>query len=547
MMQAETSPLPLPELDELLDSSDARVIAEDRARQMRAALVAITSLALGLSGNILFHTSTIGINVFLFAVLCLMAVGGALFYFRRPIVWYHVVFAVPAALFALLLAVRLAPELRLFNILALFGCVVILLYFNGTPRFLGGWWFAPIGYGIELVMAAWFFGLQAVVPDTLRWAGRAELDTRHLGTAKSVLRGLVFALPVIIVFALLLSSADAVFGRLTGDVLHFLLPASAEGIIEQVVLTAGFTVIGLTLLWTAIEPHTQTTMPMSDSKRGKASVLRLNIIEASMVLGSVNALFVTFVAIQARYLFGGQANITAQGYTYAEYARRGFYELLAVSCMTIALLVVVEHLTYRKREEERLFRGLVTLMVLLTVVILVAAFRRLTLYEDAYGFTRIRVMSSTFIIWLAVVLAALWAAIVRHRPEILLAGGVIAGLGFGLSLNVMNMDAYIARHNIERYDNTGKLDVDYLLTLSDDAIPTIVPLLDREELGSEQYGLLYGLASRLAVLDYSRAQRGPFGYHVGEERAWQALDAYRARLEPYMGRNASDGYGWSGS
>jgi hypothetical protein len=208
-----------------------------------------------------------------------------------------------------------------------------------------------------------------------------------------------------------------------------------------------------------------------------------------------------------------------------------------VSCMTMLLLVTLQSLTYRKREEENLFRSLVLLMVALTLVILIAAFQRLNLYENAYGYTRIRVMSGTFMIWLAILLSALLIAILRHRREVFWIGCIVTGLGFILTLNLMNMDGFIANHNIARFEDAGKLDVGYLLSLSDDAIPTVVTLIDNCDLEvSEREQLLRGLGARLAELDHDRKTRGVFGYHIGEARAWQALDTYREILQPYIYR-----------
>ena len=533
-MQAENNALPLPELDEFLTAIDDMPVEEDHAGQFAAALTVSVSAVLGLCGNALFHDSLIGINVFLYTVLCLLAAFAGLFYFRHTIVWKHAMFAVPAAIFALLLGIRLAPQLILFNGASLFGCLVIVIYFTGTRRFLNGKWLSPIHYGLDLIMFGWIESVRAVVPASMRWAGQTELNNRQFTTAKSVLRGVLLALPILAVFVLLLSSADMVFSNFAEKSLAFLLPASPNTVIEQLILTSIFTVVSLTMIWTVLHSRLEAPDSMISAGLRKTGHCRLNIIETSVVLGSVNGLFVAFVVIQARYLFGGEANITAQGYTYADYARRGFYELLAVSCMTMALLVILERLTYRKREEETLFRGLVTLMVLLTFVILFAAFQRLNLYENAYGYTRIRMMSATFMIWLAVLLGALLIAIIRHHPEVLVLGGIVAGLGFGLTLNVMNMDAFIARHNIERYEETHRLDVDYLLLLSDDAIPVVAKLLERTDL--DEYAraqLLDGLGQRLAVLDQDRERRGTFGYHIGKARAWQALDDYRALLQPY--------------
>jgi hypothetical protein len=125
----------------------------------------------------------------------------------------------------------------------------------------------------------------------------------------------------------------------------------------------------------------------------------------------------------------------------------------------------------RKREDERLFRALVGLMVGLTMVILIAAFRRLDLYENAYGFTRIRVMSGVFMLWLAILLVVLLAAVLRHDHQIFWLGCLVIGLNFVMTLNLINMDGFIASRNIARFERTGKLDVTYLLSLSDDVIP----------------------------------------------------------------------------
>ncbi len=111
---------------------------------------------------------------------------------------------------------------------------------------------------------------------------------------------------------------------------------------------------------------------------------------------------------------------------------------------------------------------------------------------------------------------------------------MIAGLGFVLTLNVMNMDGFIAAHNIARFAESGKLDVGYLLTLSDDALPTIAPLVENPNLdAAEREHLLRGLGMRLYALDRDRETRGLFGYHLGKQRARKALNAYRYALRPY--------------
>ena len=531
-MQAE-SKITFPDLDDLIGFAEPTITDEARAQQFTAMLIVSASLGIGLIGNLLFHASPLGINIFLYVALCTLAALGLLVYLRRPIVRKHAAFAIPAAIFALLLGVRLAPPLILFNTAALLGSLMIVVHFSGTTRFLGGSWLRPLQRTIVTVYIGWIISLQAVVPDCFRWLGQTNLGSQHMANLRSALRGVLIALPVVAVFTVLLSSADMMFGDLAGQALTLFLPDSASSVFEQLVLIAAFSLIFLTACWTMLEDRADSVQEQ-DRRSAKPHRFRLNMIETSTVLGSVNFLFAAFVLIQARYLFGGQANITTQGYTYAEYARRGFYELLAVSCMTMILLITVESLTYRKRAEEPVFRGLVGLMVGLTFVILVAAFLRLKLYEDAYGFTRIRVMSGTFMLWLTILLGVLLVAILWHRRDLFWIGCLVTSLGFVLTLNLMNMDGFIAGRNIARFEATGKLDVYYLLSLSDDAIPTVATLIENPDLDEFRHTqLLRGLGVRLVELDHDREARGPFGYHIGKSRAWRVLDQHRATLDPY--------------
>ncbi len=509
---------------------------ETLTRQRAAALILSLSLALGLIGNKLFYGTRPGLNMFVFVGLFVLAAFWLLLYFERPIVAHHAIFAAPAVIFALLLGVRDTPELVFFNFLALAGSLLIVLRFTSTTRFLGGHWTAPVAAVVQAVMIDWFDGPLTVLAESGRWFSRLNLGGLQTGKLRSILRGLAFTLPVVLVFAVLLGSADAIFGNLVQDAVALILPKTPNSLIAQLFLVAFFTAGGLIAFKEMVLENTgvfATRLPIPGA--AKKPWLRLDMIEASMVLGSVNFLFLVFVIIQARYFFGGQANINAQGYTYAEYARRGFYELLAVSIMTMGLIVTVDTQTIRKREEQPTFFVLVGVMIALTFVILLSAFRRLALYEDAYGFTRIRVMSAVFMIWLAILLGVLLVAVLRRRRSWFWTGGLLTALAFILSLNVMNMDGYIARRNIDRFHQTGKLDLWYLFTLSDDAVPSLARLIDDNRLDDTQRRVvLNSLGERLYLLDQDRADRNTFGYHVGKARAWHALDRQRAWLKPYV-------------
>jgi hypothetical protein len=108
-------------------------------------------------------------------------------------------------------------------------------------------------------------------------------------------------------------------------------------------------------------------------------------------------------------------------------------------------------------------------------------------------------------------------------------------VGFALTLNLLNLDGFIAHRNIERFEDTGKLDVLYLTSLSDDALPAIGPLLEDERLPEEDRLILrQELGLRLYELDRDRRERGVLDHHFGKARAWRALDEYRDTLGPYL-------------
>jgi hypothetical protein len=219
-MQAERG-IPLPEFEELTGVIGDTLDEEDLLRQFTAAVIATSSLLLGLIGNVLFYANPIGINIFLYVTLFALAAFILLSYFRRPVVGRHGVFIVPALTFALLLGVRLAPQLILFNTVMMGGSLLIVIHFTGVRPFLGRHWSDLLQRTVETAAYGWVSSLQAVVPDTLRWLGRTELDSQQIANVKSGLRGVVITLPVVAVFTLPLGSADAVFGNLAERTLAF--------------------------------------------------------------------------------------------------------------------------------------------------------------------------------------------------------------------------------------------------------------------------------------------------------------------------------------
>ena len=130
---------------------------------------------------------------------------------------------------------------------------------------------------------------------------------------------------------------------------------------------------------------------------------------------------------------------------------------------------------YKSRADRILVRVLLGILCVMSVVVVVSAVHRMWTYEQAYGFTELRVFVTTVELWLGSTFLLVAIAGIRLRPaarwlpQAVLAAGVIALL----SLAVLNPDRFVAERNIDRYHETGRIDVSYLGTLSADAVPAL--------------------------------------------------------------------------
>ena len=353
------------------------------------------------------------------------------------------------------------------------------------------------------------------------------------------LRGMILAAPVVIIFTLLLVSADPIFGKQVGNFLKFIhLDNLPEAIARLVIssLAAWFVLGGLAY---ALRPLTKEIHPEGDSSQPGKGLF--NFTEAGVVLGSVDALFAAFVVVQFRYFFGGRSNINLEGFTYAEYVRRGFTELVIVAVFSLGLGLILQSWTRRKsRSDVAGFEILAVLLVGLTGVILASAFKRLLLYEEAYGFTQLRTYVHVFMTWLGLLLVVFIVTLHFNRPRLFLFGLFLAFFGFCATLNILNTDVFIVRSNLARYAQSGKLDAEYLATLSEDAVPDLLRAM--EWVGpSEKLVLGSALHYRLDALDALHKRLDWGGWHLARFRAYQLLKQAENDLEQYEPRR----YEWT--
>jgi hypothetical protein len=439
-------------------------------RGAAASQMAALGLGVGIAVEILFYGHPLGISVLLWAALCTAALLlAARLYGVRPArssAWL----AAPILFFAVMPFLRLEGLSALLSLAAVVGLLLLWVRTFRTGDLPGFGWtdfaLAWLMVSLEGWAAPWA---------TLGAAQRRLLgDRQGRGQAMAIVRGLLLAFPILVLLIALLSGADIVFADRVQQALRWF---DLERIVDWIgrgtlIALSGLFSLGCLVL--AVRP------PDYRRRAGTVEPLVqpfLGFPEAVIVLAGVNLVFALFVGIQFTYLFGGQGNIHAAGYTYAEYARRGFGELVAVAVISLGLILALGTWARRKSRPQRgWFNGLSALLVGQMGVVLASALLRLLLYEGAYGFTRLRTYTHLAIFWMAGLFAAFLVLLLLHRLDRFALVAAAAALGFTASLNLMNVDAFIVQRNIGRLEQGGELDLTYLLQLTEDAVPALAEL-----------------------------------------------------------------------
>ncbi len=291
---------------------------------------------------------------------------------------------------------------------------------------------------------------------------------------RAIVRGVALTVPILLIFALLLSTADPIFA-LWRDTIHDLL--ASWSFIPRILFLLGMLAITLGAFGYADRGSVSGIPAISSpfSSPDRTSNRWLGSTERLTLMGGVALLFWIFLAVQVSYLFGNLPSITGSGMTFAEYARRGFGELSVVASITAILIIAAER--YGKTDERQSLLRAITLLVIVAVFFLLAsAFHRVSLYEDAYGYTTARLYAQVYMIVVAISFVALVREVLTtlELPRLFLRAWMTAALAF-VVLIYWNHSAWIADRNIDLYASTGKLDTAYLTRgLSADATPTLV-------------------------------------------------------------------------
>ena len=438
------------------------------AREIR--LLGVLALIAGIVFDYLFYGKAIGVSYPLFAVVfyCLFWIASRRqVSFQIDFGWFLLI---PILLLSAAFALHSNPVLLVLNfilippLLLLQTTLLVYRYEWSKVRFVVRF--------LGRLLRQIFDNAPKVFLEVVSLAKIADRITpeKHK-TLKNIFIGLIISVPLLVIVIALLTEADIVFQNLIANVLKSLEFIGSIPFAERVGVIGIITVLLFGYLTVVLKAKVER---ISESVERDSGAWDATIVATVLVM--VNVVYILFCVIQFTYLFGGEGVIRSiPDYTYAEYARRGFSELILVTVINLSILLIGLHFTKNDGKLDRVVRTLRCLLVLCTAIMLYSAHLRLKLYEEAYGYTYARIFAHTFIGLLFILFLLTLYKLWRRELPLVKAFAIAALLAY-TTLNYVNVDAIIARKNIDRYFRSGKIDLDYLQELSYDAIPELTRL-----------------------------------------------------------------------
>ena len=377
----------------------------------------------------------------------------------------HAPLGIGVSLTAILVATTVAAaKLRSLDA-ALFGSLAVALAFMPALRDAG--WVVALDLSAAALLAAVAVAgprVAALLAPVRALDGLPELVPATPPGGTAALRGLALGAVVVLPFGGLFWSADAAFAEVASSASPDVssLPGRVVVFVAVLCLT-----LALALAAKRVFPDPVVRAPS------------LDLAEWAIPLLLLDLLFLAFVAVQVTVLFGGHDHVLeTAGLTYAEYARQGFWQLIAAAALTLVVVAAAARTARARSPRERLLlRVLLGGLCVLTLVTVASALHRLSLYEDAFGLTRPRLAAETVALALGGLFVVVLIGGVLRLARRQVVRVSVAGLAIGLlAFSVSDPDGRVAQRNVDRWQRTGDLDVSYVQGLSADAIPALAVL-----------------------------------------------------------------------
>lgn len=296
-------------------------------------------------------------------------------------------------------------------------------------------------------------------------------------TASNILIGIVCAIPAVLIVVPILSNADFAFGSLVSRIFddYFTL-------IQKIILGLGISVVAISLTFSfKYDDKAYSYRELS---------VKVNNTTASAFLCVLSSVYLIYLFSQLAYFFSAFSSILPKDYkfTYAEYARRGFFELCIIAVINLIVIYAIILLSEKNNGKLAISAKIPSIFIILfTFIIIATAFSKMIMYINAYGCTVLRIGTSAFMAWIAILFVCILIRIFSMRFDFLKTGLVFA-LIITAVLGLGNINAFIADYNYNAYiDGKIKMDVKYMADIGDEGIPYLYKLTKvRDEKIAEQ-------------------------------------------------------------
>ena len=481
-------------------------------------------LILGVSFDILFYNRTLGISYIIFIVLVLAVFSASFWGCLKKLNNQSWFFLIPILLLSSTFFIFSNQIFKNLNYLIVPILVIMLsslvLNINKSDwsdiRFIGD------------IAKRIFIPFRFIHMPFLTLSRMTDNSSKNRILPKVVI-GILISIPLLAIILWLLSSADIVFKNI-------FISIPLLKIFKHFLIIISVSVYAICFLWVLLKAFGErkksadgdvSTDNIANTEGASYAKIQWKLFLDPVILLTililVNVIYALFSFIQFRYLFGGSSFVLPSSFTYAEYARRGFAELVIVTIINFGILIF--GITFVKKDNKKIFatiRSFLTLLIIFTFILLISAFYRMLVYEQAYGFTYLRIFVQAFMIMLFF-LFVINIIYIWYQKLALIKTYFIISIAIYIIMNFANVDKIIADNNINRYLKTGQIDMVYLKGLSYDAVPEMeeffISVKDSQNSKDKQ------IANE--ILDYFTGRQ----LDLKNQKSWQSYNISRNKAE----------------
>ena len=351
---------------------------------------------------------------------------------------------------------------------------------------------------------------------------------------KKKVKAILIIIPIVIFVFWLLCMADEVFAGLFAWIGEIFKDLSLSSIIYRLIV--------MVILYIYLNASLMVVLNELKNKENKQN-LKVDLFAMKLLITILNAIYLVFDIVQIRSLF---LHNVASNISYAEYARSGFFELMIISVINLIIILLA-----KRSEKNSYTQKMSIVMVILTLVIIISSFYRMNLYEQAYGYTLLRLGVYVTLFTEVLLLIPTIVYIIKDKLNILNYYVVIITVVYTF-INLFSVDMIIAERNIQRYEEKDDIDIDYLCNDYSDNIPLLLMLKDNLKEDDLRDELEFYLAS---YYDQNNDKDNLLEYNIAKRKALKLLDNENVEIRNYtdtkktsfqikLPDNASTGYRW---